>query len=269
MKADLSKKNKKRKKSKKDIEKVKDNPFIKAFMKLGVFLVVAGLIFYSLKLFFDCLSSWPYFDVTTIKITGESLDTREAPQYCDIDLPVNIIKLNPARIARHIKEIHPDLKSVEVRKELPSTLIVAIKRRQPVAEVEAGGVFYRVDGEAFVLGCSEDMPLGGLVVIKGVRSSRISKAKLEVCGSQRLRDALGLLALLIETGLLDKYNITEIDVSSHRNYIFFIDATVEIKLGRDSFRRKLDNLSRHLSSDKLEGIKYIDLRFEDIVVGHY
>ncbi|MCK4518746.1 MAG: cell division protein FtsQ/DivIB [Candidatus Omnitrophica bacterium] len=269
MKADLSKKNKKRKKSKKDIREAKDNPFIKVIMKLGLFLIVAGLIFYSLKLFFDSLSSWPYFDVTTIKITGEPLDTREAPQYCDIDLPVNIIKLNPARIARHIKEIHPDLKSVVVRKELPSTLIVAIKRRQPAAEVEAGGVFYRVDEEGFVLGCSEDRSLGGLVMIKGIKSSRISKVKLEVCGSQRLRDALGLFAMLMETGLSDKYNITEIDVSSHRNYIFFIDATVEVKLGKDSFRQKLDNLSRHLSGDKLEGIKYIDLRFEDIVVGHY
>ena len=70
-----------------------------------------------------------------------------------------------------------------------------------------------------------------------------------------------------ESGFLNDHTLTKVDISDYRNIAFFIEDGLEIKIGNSNFKERLGQLTKTLASivvDKDE-IKYIDLRFDDVV----
>ena len=90
---------------------------------------------------------------------------------------------------------------------------------------------------------------------------------MKVSESKRLHDALEILNFLKEAGIYKKYNVSTIDVSNHRNPTFTIDGGVEVKVEKDKLKQQIKVLSKSLPSIKLDEVKYIDLRFNDIIIG--
>lgn len=258
MKLDLFEKGKK--KNKNNIIKIK-------LIKLIIVVVVIGLIVIGLKEVRTNLYTEPYFNVTSVRIEGESLSSTAAANYCDLTLPINIFKVNLNELASRIKELHPEVKEAVVTRQLPDRLLIKLKRREPVAEIEVYGKFYKVDKEGFILPDYSKTMHPELPDIIGVRSSRILKSLLGVCDSKRLKEALNLLSLLKDENSLESYRITKIDVSNYRNVTFSIEDKIEIKLGRDNFKQKLNALNESLPSIRLDEVTYIDLRFDDITIG--
>jgi cell division septal protein FtsQ len=84
---------------------------------------------------------------------------------------------------------------------------------------------------------------------------------------------LFLIDALSQNKKLSKYQIKTIDIADTRNISFFLSAKnaekVEIKIGDGEFNKRLDVLATVLEqlSKDIERVKYIDLRFEDPIVG--
>ena len=237
---------------------------IKMFF-LSILIIV--LIIVGLKAIISTISKMSYFDVTNVILENSPLTTKEVAQYCDIDLPVNIFTIDLGQTATNIQILHPELKKVIIKRQLPDTLLVEIKRRKPIVEIEIDNKYYRIDKNGFVLPGFLKTSNPELPDITGIRSSLILKSLSRVCESGRLRDALEILKILKQTGIFEKYRITKIDVSNYRNPAFTINGKIEVKINREGLKEKIKALSESLPSIKLDEVKYIDLRFEDVIIG--
>lgn len=225
-----------------------------------IFLIILGIFQIS-----KYITNWDYFSLEHIEIRGESLSTKEAAGYCDIELPKNLISLDIDMLSRHIKTIHPDLKQVRVQRKLPNTLIVIIDRRKPLVQVKLRDEYYLVDSEGFVIQRvlikKENVP-----VVVGLRKSEVHDIKNGICLSKKLRRALELFQLYKLIITEETYKVETIDVSNSKNYILFVSKGLEIRFGRDNFEFNMNNLLLILREMNVPDNSYIDLRFKNVTV---
>ncbi len=234
-----------------------------------IFLIIIALLIIigGIKGIKKVLFNLPAFNIERIILEGSSLTTEEVAKFCDIDLPVNIFEINLDEVAIDIKRLHPEIEDVFVKRRLPDTLLISIERRKPVAEIKVQDRFYQVDKDGFILpGYSTDSSLE-LPEIVGLRESIILRSLLKECNSDRLHYALRILKSLKENGIVKFHKVGSIDVSNSRSIIFILDDKVEVRLKRDDCERKIKVLGESLPSIDLDEVEYIDLRFEDVVIG--
>jgi len=234
-----------------------------------IFLIIIALLIIigGIKGIKEVLFKLPAFNIERIILEGSSLTTEEVAKFCDIDLPVNIFEINLDEVAIDIKRLHPEIEDVFVKRRLPDTLLISIERRKPVAEIKVQDRFYQVDKDGFILpGYSTDSSLE-LPEIVGLRESIILRSLLKECNSDRLHYALRILKSLKENGIVKSHKVSRIDVSNLRSIIFILDNKVEVKVKRDDYERSIKVLGESLPSIDLDEVEYIDLRFEDVVIG--
>jgi len=198
------------------------------------------------------------------KRPGSSVD------YAELDKMIrgkNIFKLDFKDIRRYALDTYAELLEIKLKKSFPDTVIVTTVLRKAVAQISKGR-YYPVDKDAVILSGVEDRPLPEVPIISGVRFNPAKKIGAEA-GSERLDKALSLLSVLKASGALDGHDLVEIDMSSLRNVIFFLEDGLEIKIGREDYGSRLANLKKILSQEKitLSEIRYIDLRFKEPVIG--
>ena len=176
----------------------------------------------------------------------------------------NIFTLDLAQIETLIRNDHPQIRNVEVKRYLPNTLEVDIVSREPFAYLDTGGGMV-IDREGMVL-WSGNVP-GGIIKIKGI-SFFLTRPPT---GSRIDNPSLDKALVLIE-GFRRKIRhrgdlVDHIDISDRNNIVVVIKG-VEIRMGADELSRKLDGLKVILDDPqiKMEGIRYIDLRFEHPVI---
>jgi len=183
-------------------------------------------------------------------------------------LGANIFLVDLKSFKDRLELKHPELRDIIVRRALPNKLIVQARRRLPVAQVY-GDRPYLIDKDGVFLmdakNSAEDIPL-----ISGIRAipSRGSSVQKE-----KINKALFLIYALSVNKKLSGYKIKTIDVSDGRNISFFLNANdadkVEIKIGENEFIKRIDMLATVLEQlgRDIGRVKYIDLRFEDPIVG--
>ena len=105
---------------------------------------------------------------------------------------------------------------------------------------------------------------GKLIVINGVSLWAKPEAGTTI-KERNLKIALALIKLLKEKSIHD---VRAVDVSDRRNAVFELQNGVKIKIGNEDFDSRLDMLKTTLRTKGLdfENIKYIDLRFKDVVI---
>jgi cell division septal protein FtsQ len=183
-------------------------------------------------------------------------------------LGANIFLVDLKSFKDRIELKHPELRDIIVRRELPNRLIVQARRRLPVAQVY-GDRMYLVDKNGVFLkdakSSGEDLPLISGVRVSPYRGSSVQKEKIN--------KALFLIYALSQNDRLLKFKIKTIDMADSRNISFFLNSSdaekVEIKIGEGEFNKRLDVLATVLEQlgRDINRVKYIDLRFEDPIVG--
>ncbi len=112
--------------------------------------VIAGLVWggYALVLL---VRQTDYFSVRTIEITGHvTLSREDMLYYLAIPEDATLFELDLARMGLRL-ERHPLIERVTVRRQLPDTLHVAVRKRVPRLAVISGGQRVAVDREGVVL----------------------------------------------------------------------------------------------------------------------
>ena len=164
---------------------------------------------------------------------------------------------------------HPFIKSVAVYRQLPNKLNIDLVEREPVASINCGQLCY-VDNDGMLLPCGEsnkkfDLPL--VSGIDGVQNARLGKTVM----SKELFEAIEICRTAEALDTAVHHMISEINMNNGGDIILYAaEAGVPVIIGRGDVARKLLLLENFwmntVGSTDVEGIQYIDLRFEDQVV---
>jgi len=185
-------------------------------------------------------------------------------------LGANIFLVDLKNFKEKIEASHPELRDVVVRRALPNRLIVQARQRLVVAQVY-GDKPYFIDKDGIFLPYTNNSVEENIPIISGIRVAGPSRNS--VVQKEKISKALFLIYALSVNRKLSRYQIKTIDMADSRNISFFLSAKdaekVEIKIGDSEFNKRLDVLATVLEQlgQDIERVKYIDLRFEDPIVG--
>lgn len=194
----------------------------------------------------------------------------------------NLWAVDIGALAAQLKVQTPWLKDIRVIRQLPHTLRVEVVERHPVAQVRLGE-WHAVDAEGFVMPQGQHRPDKRLVQVVGLNPGGPGLAVGRVNSHPRLQLALRVLEQLVQAPAVDAQYITQLDVNDPRQIRFRLDAaalpsgvpvpagrTIEVRCGSEPelsvHLQRLSDAMRVLGAQPVS-IRYIDLRFQDPVVG--
>jgi cell division septal protein FtsQ len=206
-------------------------------VKLGcAALIVLSIIWIGVKAYHSEI-----FRVGNIAVYGcRELNPRTVEQIVRDNIPANILDINLEQLKKTLEQVQW-IKQVEIRRVLPSGLIIRVQERTPSVVLEMDGQLMIADSNGILLDKYDprygklDVPVFRGIVGKDADSYRSCQQE----NSDRIRNALNMLAEIGagETQYLKK--ISEVDISDQGNLkIMLVDDTAEISLGnRDYFKR--------------------------------
>jgi cell division protein FtsQ len=187
--------------------------------------------------------------------------------------PAKILRVDLKKLRRVLEE-QTWVRRAELRRVLPSDLVVYIQERLPAVIVEVGQDLMIADEEGILLD-SYDPRYGKLdvPVFKGVLGDSAENYRMyQQENSERVRLGMTLLTELESGSSAFTREISEVDLSEKSNLkILLVDETAEIYLGdRDflkRFRTLMSNMSqyREIKNQYVE-IGSVDLRFDGQIV---
>ncbi len=258
---------KNKKSAKKTAPKKKKKEFVKFIPPLLALILIisAGVVLYRAVFMSD------YFAVDSTGIRWHDdaglVSGYKYDKLLETGKNENIFKLDIKSIAGKLSSKHREFKKLALIRKFPNELLLDIHARQGIAQIEHNK-FYVVDSDAILLAAPRKAAFKDLPLITGF-TWRPSDEVGKKLYSPRLFSALKLLDAIDDSDILTEYSVDKINVSDHRNLVFYIDRDLEIKIGKDRFPERLALLEETLSSSYVnkEDLKYIDLRFDDIVFG--
>ncbi|UCD55533.1 MAG: cell division protein FtsQ/DivIB [Candidatus Omnitrophota bacterium] len=232
---------------------------VKRILRVAVIFVLIAAIY----LF---LGNSRYFKLDTIEVIDKShATTLKADNLLPMYEGRNIFRIDIDSLSAQIKRDTPTIKHAIVKKILPNKLEIDIVPRVPIAKIKSHG-YFPIDRTGMIL--SPDIKTEKLPVIMGFSVWLNPKVgtKLE---NPQVRNAFLLIDALEESAVLSDYAISAIDVSNYRNLSFYLEDGIEVKIGSEDFLDRLYRLRTTFAKPELdkENIKYIDLRFKDVVIG--
>lgn len=184
----------------------------------------------------------PHFAAGVADVTGnDRVTSEEIQELSGLEPGTNIFALSTTDAARRIEE-HPWISSAKVSRRLPSQVSIEVVERQAQALLRLGSL-YLIDGEGAIFKELAPEDPVDLPTITGVSQERLDG---ELPGARAdLNEALALLRLYEESGLDERYPLSEIHLEPDGSLsIYTEDEATHIRLGRPPFRRKLRRLAR-------------------------
>lgn len=186
----------------------------------------------------------------------------------------NIFLVDLKGFKDRIEDSHPELREVVVRRALPNRLIVQARKRLAVAQIYDNRPYF-IDKEGIFLPGMTNTAEEVIPLVFGIRVSplRSGSPRLNTAQDEGLNKALLLIDAVSQNKRISRYKIKKIDVADSRSISFYLNSAdaekVEIKIGDGEFAKRLDILATvlHQLGQDIGRVKYIDLRFEDPIVG--
>jgi len=259
----------KKKFDKKQNNKESKGSAVKTLLKILPVILVLVVLGFAVKGVSDFLFSSPYFFVkdADVYIDGKIALPQISSRY-GVNISSNIFKVDLASIRASIYRKHLEIRRITLSRRLPNRVSIDIEIREAVVQVKADK-YYPVDKDGIVLIDITDEPNPRLPVLAGAQGKISALSIGTKIDTQNFKEAKELLKAIIKSDFLRKHKFLYIDCYDYKNLSFYIDKDLEIKMGRQNYDEKLNTLAKIF--DKLDkdatDIKYIDLRFRDVVIG--
>lgn len=198
-----------------------------------------------------------YFEIRDIAVRGvKELNEKDILALADIRPRSNILAVNTDAVAARIAA-NPWVKNIYVGREFPDRLVLDVRERTPVALVKQSGDFYLMDAEGFVFKKLSHADEVDLAILSGIDILAKKKSAL-------LPQALKLLDLL---STADRYaflgTVSEVHMDEVFGLSILTDKGLHLKLGRENFAGKLNQLQVVLADLEKRGMKdghlFVDL----------
>ncbi|MBP1710688.1 MAG: cell division protein [Deltaproteobacteria bacterium] len=220
---------------------------------LAAATVLGALFVYA----YSAIMSAPYFSIREVSVRGvKELTEKDILAVAKIRMRSNILSVNTDAVAKRISE-NPWIKSVYVGRELPDRLVLEVQERTPVALVKQAGALYLMDVDGFVFKKLSRADEVDLAILSGVDVRAKSPSVL-------VGEALKLLERL---SAADQHTflgeVSEIHVDEVFGLSILTDKGLHLKLGRENFAGKLNQLHVVLADLEKRGLKnghlFVDL----------
>jgi cell division protein FtsQ len=203
-----------------------------------------------------------FFALQQIEVRGNNAVSKETiVEQSGLAPGVNLFKIDTKAVSNKIQML-PSVKKVEVKRRLPSTLLLQITERTPIALVVSPDGFLQIDDEGVYIKKVQDFKDLHLPVVSGVPlennlgpGSRLSKPGLSA--------ALRLIQMMDK---VLKENVTEIIAPSPQTITLKTLQGVEIRFGEpEEMERKVKIIEELLLQNGAiinnQTVEYIDLRY--------
>jgi cell division septal protein FtsQ len=242
---------------------------IKVLGKLGGTLLIAASVLYISV----CVYNSEKFYLNDIAIYGcKETDPAKLEQMVRKNVPGNILKVDLGYLQKEL-EREKWIRRVEIRRVLPSGLVIYVRERIPSVILEMNGQLMIADDDGILLDAYAprygklDVP-----VFKGIIGKNTeSYLQYQEENAARIHHALDMLSE-IGSGSPDYLQkISEVDISDRNNLkIMLVDSTAEIYLGKgdylNRFRALLDSDEYQKFKNQNMNIPVVDLRFDNQII---
>jgi len=238
---------------------------IKTFNRVVLALLATGLVVvlgYQLAVW---LVNGPLFGLKYVAVEGNSrLSEADITGIMSVRPGCSLFRIKPADLADKLQE-HCLVRSAHVRRRWPTTLMVAIEERHPVAAFE--GNAGAVDEEGIYLPSCQVSPCPDLPVLVGVNPGSADYGDSLV--QKEITWAVSLLRDMAKLKQRLPYALKQIDVRDFSHPLIYV-RQCEIPLMVKDARgvSQLENLPYVLADVQHKKIEpeYIDVRFENQII---
>ncbi|NMC57590.1 MAG: FtsQ-type POTRA domain-containing protein, partial [Eubacteriaceae bacterium] len=127
-----------------EIRKRKRRARIKMRIYLILFLLASCFVVYF------ALSS-PVFNIDNISVTGNTYTNEQSViSVSNIVIGENIFKINASKNEKYVQNLY-FVKKAEIKRKLPSSIVIEIVEKQPLLIVNEGGNYIYIDDEMTVI----------------------------------------------------------------------------------------------------------------------
>lgn len=245
--------------------------------KLVGFIVIVFIATLILLYLVKVIKNLEYFQIKDILINGNKV----------VDLSYlkgkNIFSINLKKESKYLEEDYPNFKMIRIVRVLPNRLFVDFVKRKPLAYLKLYRIFY-VDEESVLF----EIPLLenelDLPIIVGLQTKIFGAKSGRRYNFKELSLALEIIKQVKKNRPLKDYTLKRIDVTNITNLSFLMTGVVknlreitpspgeftifEVRISPDNLSEKINLLGNLLTQIKykLRDLKYIDLRFKEIVI---
>ena len=214
------------------------------------------------------------FNLSNVEFHGcKEVDSKHLEEIIRRDFPANILRMDLPGLKSRLEE-ETWVNYVEIRRILPSNLIIYVQERVPSVILEMQNELMVADRDGIIL--SRYSPRFGKLdvpVFRGVLGeSAESYRHHQEENAARIQQALYMLSEL-ESGSPQYTNrISEVDISDRKNLkIMLLNDTAEVYLGGENYLERFNSFMRNRDEyeklkDQYEEFASIDLRFEDQII---
>jgi cell division septal protein FtsQ len=170
--------------------------------------------------------------------TDGTLKPQEIRERYELNAGINLFALNLSRIHADLLTL-PGVRSVEIRRQLPDTLIVRVGERAAVALLVTDKLSLPVDREGFLL-----VPRAAVTRLPVLIGSTVSGLKPGIqLKDEKLRDALLVLDLCESLRLADVLRMDSINVSHPEHLELRLTSGERVPLARTGMEDRLRRLA--------------------------
>ena len=233
--------------------------------KSWYFIWFVVLIFFGFSLFI-LLMTLPIWQTEKIQIEGcRILPFDEVKKYIKIPLGENIFLADFSKTKILLSSL-PIVQKVEIKRRLPSTVVVRIFERKEMAVLIISGNSMLIDSKGGILNPPERSDLhlilpdiSDLPVIEGLSSDLIDQ-------DYKLKGRLGpdIASLLYELQNLIAPRRIKVNLEREDHIMLLLDDILKVKIGdAQNIKEKIEVLQALIdnSQDLINRVKYIDVRF--------
>jgi cell division septal protein FtsQ len=186
----------------------------------------------------------------------------------------NIFRVNLDKEAELLLQTYPDYHNVQMVRVLPNRIFVNLIKRRPLALIKLYKMF-AIDEEGVLFGVRPEYADMGLAVITGLETKIFGPKPGRRYVTKELSSALEMISLVKKNPLLQAYSVSSVDVAVASQASLELVPTshraqgIEVRMGVDHISRKISLLAgllRQQSSQDIDRIAYIDLRFKEPVI---
>jgi len=203
------------------------------------------------------------FRITAIRVPADG--SVEVPEGL---IGRNLWMVDLDKLAATLRTTHPNLKRLRVIRRLPNALEIEVLTRSPTAQLRLRQ-WHAVDRDGFILSEGRPTPWENLTLLTGLTPDQPPLKAGSENASQRLHEALRILAHLRRAPALTGHRLTAVDVSDPKHVTFVLDDELEVRCGSlqefETHLTRLRTVLHHIARQDV-AIRYIDVRFNEPVI---